>query len=84
MAFRKGVHAFRGVTLSTEFFSLFFSHLLEPAVNWVFGQFFRSLFRGVEQESENSATGEDEGDIYEQRLDSFVGCRGHGFLRSGC
>ena len=63
MAFRKGVRAVRGVTLGTEFFSLFFPHLLEPAVIQVFGQFFRGFFRGVEQEKENGATGEDEGDI---------------------
>jgi len=65
MAFRKRVHAVRGVTLGTEFFCLFFPHLMEPAVNRVFGQFCRGLFRGVEQEKENGATGEDEGDIHE-------------------
>lgn len=68
MVFGKGGYSFRAVALSAEFFRLFFLHFLKATVVWVFGQFCRALFRGVEQEKENGATGEDEGDIQEDGL----------------
>ena len=83
MALGKGIRSFRGVTLSTEFFRLFFPHFLESAMILVFRQFGRSFFWGVEQEKENGGTEEDKGNIQEEKLDSFVRCSDHDF-RSGC
>ena len=83
MALGKGILFFRGMTFHAEFFSLFLLHILEAAMVCIFWQFFCGLFRGVEQEKENSGAGEDEGDIQEQRFDSFFWCMVHG-LRFGC
>jgi len=68
MIFGQGRNSFREMAFNTEFFRLFFLHLLETTMIRVFGQFCGSLFRGVEQEQENGATGEDEGDIQENGL----------------
>ena len=83
VALRKGILFFRGMTFHAEFFRLFFLHLLETAVVCIFWQFFCGLFRGVEQEKENSGAGEDEGDIQEERSDPFIRGSSHGFC-SGC
>jgi len=65
---RKRGYAFKFVTISAEFFGLFFRHVLEAAVIGICGKLGRGLFRGLKQKQENSGTGEEKSNIQEYRI----------------